>query len=119
MSILRHHTAFHRGRSHRVLVLVFAAIGLFAGAERAEAQRGFGLHGGATIDPDQGFVGMHFISNPLSGNFRVHPGADVGFGDSITLASFHIDFAQWFDLNPRWNLYFGGGPAVHVYRFDL
>jgi hypothetical protein len=88
-------------------------------AHRADAQEGFGLHGGASIDPDQGFFGMHYISRPLTGDLRVHPGADVGFGDGVTLAAVHIDFAQWFEINPRWGLYFGGGPAVNIYRFDL
>jgi hypothetical protein len=86
---------------------------------RANAQDGFGLHGGGTIDPDQGFFGMHYVTRPLSGDLRVTPTADVGFGNSVVLAAFHIDFAQWFDINPRWNLYFGGGPVVNVYRFDL
>jgi hypothetical protein len=62
---------------------------------------------------------MHFISKPLAGDLRVHPGADVGFGNDVVLAALHIDFAQWFELNPRWNLYFGGGPTVNIYRFDL
>jgi hypothetical protein len=84
----------------------------------AAAQSGFGFHGGGTLDPDQGFFGMHVVTSPLTGQLRVYPGADVGFGDGVTLVAFHVDFTQWFQLNPRWHLYFGGGPAVNVYRFD-
>jgi hypothetical protein len=90
----------------------------FAATDRANAQDGFGMHGGATVDPDQGFFGMHYIKS-VSGDLRIHPGADVGFGDGLTLATFHVDLAQWFDISPRWHLFFGGGPAVNVYRFDL
>ena len=44
-------------------------------------------------------LGMQFITRPIGGNLRVHPGADVGFGDNATLASLHIDFAQWFQMS--------------------
>jgi hypothetical protein len=62
---------------------------------------------------------MHYVSRPLTGDLRVHPGADVGFGDDVTLTAIHIDFAQWFEISQRWGLYFGGGPAVNIYRFDF
>jgi hypothetical protein len=88
-------------------------------ATPAAAQGGFGLHGGATIDPDQGYFGMHYISRPLAGDLRLQPGADLGFGNDVILSAIHIDFAQWFELNPRWQLYFGGGPAISIYRFDF
>jgi hypothetical protein len=107
--------------ARRILIALaaVAALGATVGAGPARAQNGFGLHGGATIDPDQGFFGMHFISNPLAGDLRVQPGADLGFGNDVILSAIHIDFAQWFEINPRWQLYFGGGPAVNIYRFDL
>jgi hypothetical protein len=107
-----------RGRLSRVAGIILVAASPWACPGTASAQGGFGLHGGATIDPDQGFLGMHYITNPLTGDLRVHPGADVGFGDDLTLASLHVDFVQWFELNPRWHLYFGGGPAVNIYRFE-
>jgi hypothetical protein len=91
---------------------------LMAVAAPAHAQGGFGLRGGATLDPDQGFLGMHFVTGPLAGSLRMQPGADVGFGDDVVLAALHIDLAQWIELNPRWHLYFGGGPAVNIYRFE-
>lgn len=84
----------------------------------SSAQGGVGFHGGGTIDPDQGFFGMHYISNPLSGNLRLQPGADLGFGNDVILSVIHVDFAQWITLNQRWQLYFGGGPAINIYRFD-
>jgi hypothetical protein len=85
----------------------------------ARAQEGFGFQGGATIDPDQGYFGMHVFTRPLGGNLRLHPAGDVGFGDNVVLASLHVDFAQWFDIGRTWRIYFGGGPAVNIYRFDV
>ena len=78
------------------------------------------MHGGASIDPDQGFVGIHYFAR-LADRLKIHPAADVGFGDDVTLIAIHIDFAQWFELgrSKRWSLYFGGGPAVNIYRFEL
>jgi hypothetical protein len=106
-------------RATRAAGTFLLAISFFAiAAPRAFAQQGFGLQGGGTLDPDQGFFGMYVISRPLAGDLRVHPGADVGFGNDVILAALHIDFAQWFELNPRWHLYFGGGPVVNIYRFD-
>jgi hypothetical protein len=98
-------------------MLAVLTVGPAAG--RANAQEGFGLHGGATIDPDHGFFGMYYISRPLAGTLRIHPGADVGFGDDSLLAALHVDLAQWFEINPRWHLYFGAGPTVNIYRLDL
>lgn len=84
----------------------------------ALAQDGFGIHGGATVDPDQGFVGAHFITE-INEGFRLHVGGDVGFGDDVTVSALRIDFAQWFELGSgKWSVYFGGGTAVNFYRFD-
>ncbi|MGE3840604.1 MAG: hypothetical protein AB7I50_03380 [Vicinamibacterales bacterium] len=99
-------------------VLVCAvAVGL-ASVRPASAQSVV-FRGGATVDPDQGFFGMSYVTAPLSGELRLQPGADLGFGNDVILSAIHIDFAQWFTLNPRWQLYFGGGPAVNIYRFDV
>jgi hypothetical protein len=96
-----------------VLVLVLCVPAM------AAAQNGFGFQGGATIDPDQGFFGLHFFV-PLTPQLKVQPAADVGFGNDLTLVSLHADFAQWFELGKgTWSLYFGGGPAVNLYRFDV
>lgn len=103
-----------------VPIVLFCALAVLAVAGgRAEAQQGFGFRGGGTIDPDQGFFGMHYFSQKIGGGPRAHLGADAGFGDGATLAAFHVDFAGWFELNPRWQLYLGGGPTVNVYRFDV
>lgn len=101
----------------RHMVLTLTMLGSFVAAP-AFAQEGVGFHGGATVDPDQGFFGMHFVTRPLSGDLRLKPGVDLGFGDGFTLATVRFDFANWFELNPRWKLYFGGGPAINIYRLE-
>jgi hypothetical protein len=100
---------------------VGAAVGLVAClAAPAGAQDGFGFRGGATIDPNQVFAGVHYIV-PLSGHFKIQPAAEVGFGDDLTLASFRADFAQWFDVGAPggWSFFFGSGPTLNVRRFEV
>jgi len=105
------------GNANRYAVALVTAL-VLAAAAPAFAQEGFGFHGGGTIDPDQAFFGMHFVSKPLGGGPRLYPGADVGFGNDLTLVAFHLDFAPWIELNPSWFLYVGGGPSVNIYRYD-
>jgi hypothetical protein len=109
-----------RGSLSRMIRVAAAAVVLASCAPAlARAQDGVGFHGGATVDPEQGFFGLHYFA-PLSSQLKVHPAADVGFGSDLTLVSLRADFAQWFELGRTgtWSLYFGGGPAINLYRFD-
>jgi hypothetical protein len=84
----------------------------------AVAQEGFGFRGGVTIDPEQGFAGMHYLA-AVADRLRLQPAAEVGFGSDLTLVTFRVDFTQWFELGAsQWSLYVGGGPAVNILRYD-
>jgi hypothetical protein len=105
-------------RGGRALVL---GLGLVACvAVPVHAQDGFGFRGGATVDPNQVFAGIHYVV-PLSGQFKIHPAAEVGFGDDLTLVSLRADFAQWFDVGRAggWSFFFGSGPTINVRRFEI
>lgn len=81
----------------------------------AHAQ-GIGFQGGATIDPNQIFVGTHFETGQLAPGLRFRPGIDGGFGGSYSLASINIEFLYSIPLKSGWALYQGGGPAIVLER---
>jgi len=54
-------------------------VAIFGCSSAARAQ-GIGFQGGATIDPNQVFIGTHFETGDLMPNFRFRPGLDGGFG---------------------------------------
>jgi hypothetical protein len=83
---------------------------------RAHAQ-GIGFQGGATVDPEQGFVGTHFETGELFRNFRFRPGIDGAFGGDYSLATINIEFLYHLEFGRSgWSLYQGGGPAVVLLR---
>ena len=84
--------------------------------DRAEAQ-GIGFQGGATVDPEQVFVGTHFETGELFRNFRFRPGIDGGFGGDYSLATVNIEFLYHIAFGRSgWSLYQGGGPAIVLLR---
>jgi len=103
-------------------MLVSAALGALAllVASPALAQhRGPGLRAGASADPDQFYIGAHWISTPLVEQFRFQPNLEVGIGSDLTLVAVNLEFAYWVPLpNRDWNVYIGGGPALNTYMFD-
>lgn len=103
------------GRFHTSIVLGGLIVLLAFSPPRAHAQ-GVGFHGGATIDPEQFFVGSHFETPELVPRLHVRPGVDGAFGSGVTIASIDIDFLYKYDIGPNWNIYQGGGPAIHVLR---
>lgn len=102
--------------TRRFLVGSLAAFVLFLVTSRAEAQ-GIGFQGGATVDPEQAFVGTHVETGEIFQNFRFRPALDGSFGGDFTLAAINIEFLYYFDLGRSgWALYQGGGPAVIFLR---
>ena len=82
----------------------------------AEAQ-GVGFQGGATVDPEQAFIGTHFETPELFRNLRFRPGIDGGFGGDFSLATINIEFLYQMQFGRSgWSLYQGGGPAVILVR---
>ena len=84
---------------------------------RPSAQPSIGFQGGASIDPEQGFVGVFWESPPIGGRFAVRPGIDGGFGNDVRVATINIDFIARFPIGTSgWNFVQGGGPVIAITR---
>ena len=90
---------------------------LFVLTGRADAQ-GIGFQGGATVDPEQAFVGTHFETAELYTNLRFRPGIDGAFGGDFSLATLNIEFLYHVGIGRTWSVYQGGGPAIVFLRRD-
>lgn len=86
-------------------------------AARAQAQSA-GVRAGASADPSQFYLGVHYESVPLIENLRFRPNVEIGFGDDHTLVALNFEFAYFIPLrNTMWNLYAGAGPALNIIKF--
>jgi hypothetical protein len=100
---------------HRCALAVLFTV-LFAAA--AAAQSSISFTGGASIDPEQVYVGVAWESPDIGGRFRIRPGIDGGFGDGLRLANINIDLIVKFPLGTSaWSLIQGGGPTISIAQF--
>jgi hypothetical protein len=97
-----------------ILVVLFAVTGT------ASAQKqGIGVRGGASVDPDQFYFGLHYDTGPLVDRLSFRPNVEAGFGDGKTLVTFNFEFAYRIPIPKKaWSLYAGGGPAAVVTNVD-
>jgi hypothetical protein len=82
------------------------------------AAQGPGVRAGASVDPDQFYLGGHYESNALVDRLHFKPNAEIGFGDDITTFALNFEFVYKMPVSGPWTLYAGGGPAVNIYSFD-
>ena len=109
----------HGGRvARRLAGLAVVATSLVALPVGAHAQGGFGVRGGVSADPDQFYFGAHYVTSPIASRVRFQPNLEVGVGDDVTTVAVNFEFAYWARINPQWQLYAGGGPALNVYDFE-
>lgn len=99
-------------------VLVLAAVVLAAAASPALAQGGPGLRVGFSANPDQFFLGGHYVTAPVWDRLRFQPNVEAGFGDDATVVALNAEFGYWVRLNAEWDAYFGGGPAMNLSSRD-
>jgi hypothetical protein len=86
---------------------------LVATESTAWAQPAVGFTGGASIDPEQGYVGVFYQTPDIGGRFRLRTGLDGGFGEGLRLGTVNIDFAYFIPLgNGPWKFLTGGGPTI-------
>ena len=104
---------------HAVVVAVmFCAAFLLVPAQRAAAQSSINFTGGASIDPEQIYVGVAWQSPDIGGRFRIRPGIDGGFGDDLRLGTINLDLLVKFPLGTSgWSLLQGGGPTITIVQF--
>jgi hypothetical protein len=84
----------------------------------ARAQ-GIGFQGGATVDPEQFFVGTHFETGNIYQGLRFRPGIDGSWGGNYSLATVNLEFTYNTPLGKSaWSIYQGFGPAIVLLRQD-
>lgn len=99
----------------RVSFLLPALLHLVVGAASAQV----GVRGGISVDPDQGYFGVHYETAPLIDRLYFRPNAELGLGDDLTHVGLNMEFVYQFPRRRRdWNMYAGGGPALNFYRFS-
>ena len=117
----------HFAGRFRVRHTVFAALAFVLLSSPAHAQTvslqstqsQVGFQAGASIDPEQFFVGVFWQSPPIASRFHVRPGVDGGFGNDLRVATINIDFIARFPLGGSgWSLIQGGGPAIVLTKFE-
>ena len=103
--------------SARRFLSVFGALAVLLSVNTPALAQGIGFQGGATVDPEQAFIGTHFETGELFRNFRFRPGVDGAFGGNVSLATINVEFVYHLEFGRSgWSLYQGGGPAVVLLR---
>jgi hypothetical protein len=82
------------------------------------AAQGPGVRGGISVDPDQGYFGLHYETAALVDRLHFKPNVEVGLGDDLVLTSINMEFSYKFPTRSRWGLYAGGGPAILIVNRD-
>jgi hypothetical protein len=116
------HFEGHSGlfRSLAACVVLLASSSATAGQTQAPRamQSMVGLQGGASIDPEQGFVGVFWQTPEIADRFHARVGVDGGFGSGLRVGTINVDFLVRFPLGPSWDLVQGGGPVVVLLKVD-
>jgi hypothetical protein len=103
--------------SRRVKVLLIVVFVLLFWHAPARAQ-GFGVRGGASVDPDQFYFGGHYETDALVDRLHFRPNLELGVGDDLVTTALNFEFVYKFPTRSGWRLYAGGGPAINFYSFD-
>ena len=80
--------------------------------------QGPGVRGGASVDPDQFYLGGHYETSPLFSRVHARPNAEIGWGDDVTTVGLNFEFIYKYPVSRPWSVYGGGGPAINIYSFD-
>ncbi len=93
-------------------------LALMVVSTHARAQ-GIGFESGATVDPEQFFVGTHLETKDFYQGLRFRPGIDGSWGDGFSLATINLEFIYRTPLGrSSWSMYQGGGPSIVLQRVD-
>jgi hypothetical protein len=116
------HLAGHRIVVRGVFTLItIAALSTAASAQISiqQPQSQVGFQGGASIDPEQAFVGVFWRSPAIGNRLHFRPGIDGGFGNDLRVATINLDFIARFSLGASgWDLIQGGGPVIAITKID-
>lgn len=104
---------------NRAIVLSYGlAMLVLVALPSAAAAQGPGVRAGASVDPDQFYVGGHYETRPLVDRLHFRPNLEVGFGDDLTLIAANLEFVYKVPIDGPWSLYAGGGPALNIISFN-
>jgi len=101
--------------------MLIAAVGMLclATAGAARAQEGPGVQVGVSAQPNQFYVGAHYVTAPIVEQAWFRPNLEVGVGHAQTFVTLNFDFVDRLPLKGTpWKLYFGGGPALNIDRHN-
>jgi hypothetical protein len=105
-----------------LMMMLMAAVSSTADAQTISMRSNrsqIGFTGGASIDPEQGFVGVFWRSPEIGGRLHLRPGIEGGFGSDLRLATINVDFVARFPLGSSgWDFIQGGGPTIVIARFE-
>lgn len=112
-------TIRRRSRTFVVVSLVALTVSFVVTRTAHAQQKGLGIRGGLSVDPDQFYVGVHYDTGPLIDRLSFRPNAEAGFGDNQTCVTFNFEFAYKIPLPQKsWSIYVGGGPAAVLTTSD-
>jgi hypothetical protein len=95
---------------------VLALMAILVVSAKADAQ-GIGFQAGATVDPEQFFVGTHYETKDFYQGLRFRPGIDGSWGGDYSLATINLEFTYHTPLGKSsWSMYQGGGPSIVLLR---
>lgn len=97
--------------------LAFVCLVLLTTALPAAAQN-VGLRVGASLDPDQFFVGGHYETPAIAERIHFRPNIEIGFGQDLTVTTVNFELVYKFASRGAWNVYGGGGPALNLIHRD-
>jgi hypothetical protein len=79
----------------------------------------FGPRAGASVDPDQLFVGGQLSLQEFAPNWSFDPSLELGFGDDLTDIAFNLDAFYHLRLKGSdWRPYLGAGLGVNFISWD-
>ena len=99
------------------LSIVLAGLALVALPSSTAAQ-GVGVRAGASVEPDQFYVGGHYETNALVERLHFRPNVELGFGDDLTAIGLNMEFVYKIPIDGPWSVYAGAGPALNIYSFN-
>lgn len=106
-----------RLRTLAIRIVMAVVAGLVA--TPALAQTAVGVRAGASVDPDQFYVGGHVETAPIADEFRFKPNVEIGVGHDVTVVALNLEFVYVFPSSRDWNVYAGGGPALNIFDTDF
>lgn len=79
---------------------------------------GIGGRAGATLDPDQGHLGIQADLGELAERLRLQPNIELGLGSDQTIVALNPEVVYLFSKRDKWTPYAGGGLGLNIVHFD-